>query len=97
MASASSNPTRISTATKDSEARWVIRGGNLRYIPMRAYGVWNEADIPLLCANSIPILVDPIAHMRYPEVLAQCRVRPSVVAVRSESVKRGFPLHRKTI
>jgi hypothetical protein len=43
--------------------------------------------MPLLCAMSNPAPVDGVAQMRYSELLAQCRVRPSVVAVRSDEVK----------
>ena len=59
-------------------------GGNLRYIPRRAYVVLNEAKMPLLCAISNPTPVDSLARLRYSGLLAQRRVRPSVVAVRSE-------------
>jgi hypothetical protein len=81
MARASNNPMRISAATRDSEARCVIRGGNLRDTPKRAYDLRNQSKMPLLCGmcNSTP--VDSLARMRYSELLAQCRVRPSVVAV----------------
>src|ERR1700688_1749274 len=57
--------------------------GDLRYIPRRAYVVLNEAEMPLLCAMGNPTPVDSIARLRYSEFLAQRRVRPSVVAVRS--------------
>jgi hypothetical protein len=43
--------------------------------------------MPLLCAMSNATPVDGVAQMRYSELLAQCRVRPSVVAVRSDEVK----------
>ena len=81
----------MSAATKDSEARCVMCGGDLRYIPRRAYVVLNEAEMPLLCAMSNPTPVDSLARLRYSEFLAQRRVRPSVVAVCSE--RSGVPLH----
>ncbi len=43
--------------------------------------------MPLLCGIGNSPHIDSLARMRYSGLLAQCRVRPSVVAVRSDEEK----------